>query len=177
VIHPEDGRFVEELVERLIEGTRRGQIAPEGFFDDNPRVFGTAGRRESFRDLAEKARRNGQVVQRPRRCAERLAEPFERRGLAIVTGYVLEPFEQWCMGIDVRAGVVLEAFLNPRAKLVEGPTGAREADDRDRQTTGAPESGERGEKSVDRRDRPSRRTARRRRTGAQALVFSSCPPN
>src|SRR5712671_1325916 len=49
------------------------------------------------------------------------------------------------MGVDMRAGVAREAVLDPRAKLVEAPTRARQADHGDRQATGVFEGGKRRE--------------------------------
>src|SRR5712675_1690125 len=92
VIDPKNGGFVEEPVEGLIERARRGEIAPERFLDDDPCALGGAGRGEAFGHLAEQTWRNRQVMQWPRCAPERLTEPLERAGLAIVARHVLQPF-------------------------------------------------------------------------------------
>ena len=59
----------EDLVQRLVERARRGEVAAERLLDDHPRVLRAARRAQScFDHRREHAGRDGQVVRRPLRA-------------------------------------------------------------------------------------------------------------
>ncbi len=61
----------EVLVERTVQLLGRRQVAPERLLDDDPGVWRSASTSQPFHDHAEQAGRDGQVVERTLRAAER----------------------------------------------------------------------------------------------------------
>ncbi len=63
---------------RAVERLRRGEVAAERLFDDDARVVGASGVRQTLHHGAEHARRNRQIMQRARRASERLLQARRR---------------------------------------------------------------------------------------------------
>src|SRR4029077_19249117 len=74
VVDAEDRRLVEDAMERRVQGPGRGQVAAERLLQDDPRALRAPGLAETLDDRREEARRDREVVERPLRVAERLAE-------------------------------------------------------------------------------------------------------
>src|SRR5207253_1903359 len=90
VIDPEDALLRKVLEKRAVQRLRRGEVATERLFDDDARVLRRGTARKSFHDGREEARRHRQIVEWPRRAAERLAQAVERRLVGVVAVDVLE---------------------------------------------------------------------------------------
>ena len=73
VVDAIDRRLGEHRVDRVVEHPRAGAVVAERFFDHDARPVGAPGASERLDDGAEQTRRNGQIVGRLLRLAERLA--------------------------------------------------------------------------------------------------------
>src|SRR5947208_16037742 len=131
VVDAEDARLVEDFVQRLVEGLRRGEIPPEGLFDDDARVAGAARSPEPPDHGLEQARRDGEVVERAFRAAERSAQRLERGRIAVVAAHVAKPFAKPRECRLVEPSVPLDALPGARPELLERPVRPRDADDGD----------------------------------------------
>ena len=128
VIDAIDRGLGEELMERPIEGLRRGEVAPKGFFHDQSRLRRTARLRQSLGDGAEQAGRDRQVEDRALCLAERLPQSLEGRWRFIVAGDVRESTGKGGERAGVEAAVCGDAVACPLAQLLDGPVGLRHAD-------------------------------------------------
>ena len=87
VVNPEDLRFAEDRMQRLVEGPGRGQIGAEGLLDDDAGAdaLGQAGRAEHDHRRPTRVRRDGQMEEPTRRAAEFLIgapdRPLQRGGV------------------------------------------------------------------------------------------------
>ena len=81
----------EERVQRLVELLRRGEVAAERLLDDDARALGAARAAEPVDHRRERARRDREVVERPPRGAERLADVAEELPAAVVAADEDEP--------------------------------------------------------------------------------------
>src|SRR5262249_43237033 len=88
VIDAKNRRFVKNLVEYLIEISRRGEIASEGFFDDDARAFGAAGFGKLLDRWSKEVRRNSQVNHRVTHIFQLVVDSATGRKIGIVHGDV-----------------------------------------------------------------------------------------
>ena len=79
----------EHFVQRAVERLRRGEVAAEGLFDDDPRVLGAPRVRQTLHHGREHARRNGQIMQRACRRAQCLPQSLVGRRILVVAADVL----------------------------------------------------------------------------------------
>ena len=70
VVDAEDLLFGEGLVERRVQGARRGQVRPERLFHDDPGPVDEPGLAEGPHDGPGRGRRHAEVVEAPRLVAE-----------------------------------------------------------------------------------------------------------
>ena len=96
-------------------------IATERLFDHDPRIVGAPGLGQVFDDGAEQTGRDRQVVQRPGRAVERLAQLLERLEIVVIAVDVAQPLEKLGERRLVDPAVLLEAVASPRLKLLERP--------------------------------------------------------
>ena len=66
--------FGKELMKNLVQFPRRSEIAPERLFHHDARIFRGARMRQSFRYRGEHAGRDREIVQRPLRISQKLAQ-------------------------------------------------------------------------------------------------------
>ena len=76
--------LVEGAEQDPIERLRRGEVAPERLFDDDASALGAARLGELLHDHPEQRRRDGEVVRRPLRGAEFLADGLKGRRVVVV---------------------------------------------------------------------------------------------
>ena len=80
--------------QHAVERARRGQIAAEGFFDDDPRLPGQAGGVEPVDDRLEQRGRDGEIVRRAARLPQRLFERVEGAPVVVVSAHIIKPGKQ-----------------------------------------------------------------------------------
>ena len=129
VIDPEDRFFGKELIENAVQFPRRRKIAPERLFHHDARIFRAARIRQSFRYRGEHAGRDREIVQRPLRTSQNLAQLGEGRRIAVIAVHVLEQGRQLRERRLVQAAVRGDAVAGARLELVEIPSGFRNSDD------------------------------------------------
>ena len=129
MVDAEDGRLLEDGVERRAQRLRGREVTAEGLLDDDSRPAGAARLAEPQDDLREHTGRDGEIVQRVRCTAELLAEGDVGRGSAVVTADVAEPLHQLREDRLVEAVVVLDALSGARAELLDRPLRPGNADD------------------------------------------------
>src|SRR5215207_9350481 len=98
-------------MESGVERVGRCKVPTEGLLDDNTRVGGAAGFVEAGSGGAEKARRYGEIEQRPLRGAKHLTQPDECPFVLIIPGYVGEPGGQTREGVSIDTTVRRDAVL------------------------------------------------------------------
>ena len=79
-----------------VELDRRGEVAAERLFDDDARVLRQPGRAQALDHGLEQRRRNGEVMRRPLRRAERGLQRLEGRRVLVVAADVAQQAEQAC---------------------------------------------------------------------------------
>src|SRR5882724_6382660 len=131
VVDAIDARLVEDLVQRLVEGLRRGEIPAERLLDDDARIAGAARSPEPPDHRLEQARRDGEIVERAFRAAERSAQRLERGRIAVVAAHVAKPFAKPRECRLVEPSVPLDALPGARPELLERPVRPRDTDDGD----------------------------------------------
>ena len=102
----------------------------EGLFDDDAGAVGAARLGQLFHDQPEQHGRDGEVVRRPLRGAELLADGLKRRRVVVVAVDVAQQAAQLVERRRIEPAVLLEAVVRPGPELVEVPTGLGHADDR-----------------------------------------------
>ena len=127
--------LVERAEQDPVQRARRLEIAAEGLLDDHARAVGAARGGELLHDRAEQRGRDGEVVRRPLRGAERLAQRLEGGRVGVVAVDVPQQAAELLERRGVETAVLLEAVARPRLELVELPAGLRHADDRHVQVT------------------------------------------
>ena len=85
---------------------RRGQISPEGFFDDHARALGAARFVEALDHGGEHAGRDGQVVRGMLRRAEQFAQRREGGRIVVIAVDVLQQLDQFGEGSRIEAAVL-----------------------------------------------------------------------
>jgi hypothetical protein len=80
--------------QRRVQLPRRLQIAPKGLLDDDPGALDGHCLAEAGNDRGKHARRNRQVVERPLRIAQRLAERIVRLDLRVIAVNVTQQGSQ-----------------------------------------------------------------------------------
>jgi len=118
-------------MQRLVEGLRRGEIPAERLLDDDARVAGAVRSPEPPDHRLEQARRDGEIVERAFRAAERAAQRLERGRIAVVAAHVAKPFAKPRECRLVEPSVPLDALPGARPELLERPVRPRDADDGD----------------------------------------------
>src|SRR5438445_5616136 len=147
VVDAEDARLVEDLVQRLVEGLRRGEIPAERLLDDDARVAGAARSPEPPDHRLEQARRDGEIVERALRRAELSAERLERGRIAVVAAHVAKPLAESRKCGLVEPSVPLDTLPGAPPELLERPLRPRNADDGDVEMS-APGHGVEGRKDL-----------------------------
>src|SRR5581483_7977489 len=77
MIDPENLRFLKGLVENSVEGLRGGKIATKRLFDDYTTALVTACICQAFDDSRKHRWRDGKIIKRARRPAERRSQVTE----------------------------------------------------------------------------------------------------
>jgi hypothetical protein len=105
-------------VQRAVQRLGGGQVAAEGFLNDEPCTLVASGLRQPLGDGAEHIGGNREIVKRTPRGAERGSNLPERLGRAIVAADVLEARCQLleCGGID--AAMPLDALTRARPQSI-----------------------------------------------------------
>src|SRR4029077_8188936 len=117
-------------VQDSIELLRRDQVAPKRFFYNDSSPVGAARFGELFHDQPEYRGRDGEVVRRPLRGAELLADGLERCRVGVITIHVTQQTGELLEGSGVGpAAMLLEAVARTRLQLVEIPAGLGHTDD------------------------------------------------
>jgi hypothetical protein len=131
MVDAEDGTFGKDRLQGVIQVLGGGQVVPEGLFDDEAGVVRAARAPEGLDHRAEQARRNGQIVRRPRGTPQGLAQPVEGDRILVITVDVAQPLHQRgeCRLIDAPA-VLLEAVAGALPQLFDRPARLRDPDDR-----------------------------------------------
>jgi hypothetical protein len=145
MIDPENRVFRKELMKNLVQFPRRSQIAPERFFHHDPSILRGARMRQAFRYGSEHTGRNREIVQRPLRRAESLAQLGEGSRVAVIAIHVLKQGHQLREGSLVQAAVLGDALASARPELVEVPSRLRYSDDGNRQIVALHQGLQRGE--------------------------------
>ena len=129
MVDPKNEGFRKYFMQSAVQRLRGREIAPERFFDDDPRLLGAAGFGETLHDRAEHARRNRQVVNRPGCGAQSLFQPGEGRRIGVVAAHIAQLRRQLleATGFEV-AAALLDALAGALFQLVQGPARARHAD-------------------------------------------------
>src|SRR4051794_7864050 len=131
MIDAEDVLLREMLVQHAVQRPRRLPIAPEGFLDDEPRPVHDSGTSELPGDQPEQPLRDGHVVHRAARTAERPFQFGEGSGVLVIAIDVLQELEHPLEGALVDAAVLLEAPLGAPPELLQVPALLGDPDDRD----------------------------------------------
>src|SRR5690606_15860847 len=84
VIDPKNPTLVELAQQRAIELPRALQIATEGLLHDDARPAREPRAVDGFDDSGERARRDREIVRRPRRAAELRPHALERLWIVVV---------------------------------------------------------------------------------------------
>jgi hypothetical protein len=130
MIDAKDRRFRDDLLERAVDGLRTGEIAAERLLDDHARVGCTTGTAQLRRDCSEQAGRDRQVMARPLRAVDGLAQGGKRGVVAVVAVHVLHPGFQAAQRLGVRPVAMLgQAVPHPRDHGVTGQTAPRDTHD------------------------------------------------
>ena len=103
---------------------------PKGFSMMTRASVGAARLGQLFHDQPEQHGRDGEVVRRPLRRAELLAEGLKRGRVVVVAVHIAQQAAQLVERRGVESAVVLEAVARPGPELVEVPAGLGHADDR-----------------------------------------------
>src|SRR5262249_9527256 len=90
MVDAEYRRLVECLEQNPVELLCRGTVAAKWLFDDNAGPFGAARLSELFHDEPEEPWGNGEIICRPVRRAERLANRAKRCRVAVVAVNVVK---------------------------------------------------------------------------------------
>ncbi len=143
VIDAEDRALVEDAVQGLVERACRGEIAAKRLFHYHARCGRAVQPGEALDDGREHARRDGEVMQRPLRTAERLADPLEGCLVAVVSVDVAQETTQLGGDLVVRQPVRLQAVAHSIAQALEVPVVSSHADDRNVEAAAAHERLER----------------------------------
>ena len=94
VVDPEDRLLGEDRPGDRVQLDRRREVAAERLFDDDARVAREPRRAEALDHGLEQRRRDGEVVRRPLRLAERRLQRREGRRAAVIAADVADQREQ-----------------------------------------------------------------------------------
>src|SRR5262245_3581608 len=131
MVNAKDRRLVEGAEQNSVEFLGGGAVVTEGFFHDDARAFSAVRLRQLFHDQTEQRRWDSEVVRRPLRGTQFLANGLKGRRVLVVTVNVVEQAGQLVeSGAVESAAVLLDALPRPRAELFEVPTGLGHTDDR-----------------------------------------------
>src|SRR5262249_25172157 len=155
----------------------------ERLLHDDPSVRRAARLREPGDDGGEHARRNREVVARPRRPRELLLETHERRGVVVVAVHVAELLGEAGRGPVGRAPpprarppVPRNARLRPLHELVPRPAGLGDAHDREVEASASGHRLEGGEDLLVGEVARCSEEAEGVGAGLALHFFSTCPP-
>ena len=161
--------------------------SPNGFSTTTRAPSCATRLRQLFHDRSEERRRNRQVVCRVLCASELAAERLKGRRVLIVAVDVLKQSGQFGERRTVQASVLLDAFLRPRAQLVERPARLGHADDRHSEVAALGHRLQRGEDllvcQIARRPEEHERVGvcvahlHHLLTRGTSWAFSTCPPN
>src|SRR5258705_9255887 len=131
MVDAEDVLLVESAEQDPVEFLRRGTVVTERFFNDDASAFGAVRLGQLFDNQAEQPRWDGEVMRRPLRGAELLANRLKGCRVVIVTVDVTQQARKLVQrrGIGTTS-MFVETFARSRAELVDVPTGLGHADDR-----------------------------------------------
>src|SRR5262245_57589743 len=123
MIDTKDVLLVESAEQNPIEFLRRGEVVTERFFNDDASTTSAACLGELFHDELEKGRWDGEVMRRPLRRAELLADGLEGSHVFVIAVDVPQQAAQLveCRRIDP-CTVFLDAVSCPRPELIDIPT-------------------------------------------------------
>ena len=133
VIDAKDGAFVEGVVNHTVQVARGGQVAAEGFLDDDPALPRRAAAGELLQDKPEQSRRDGQVVHGTDTVAERLGQLIERGSVAVVAIDVRERRSKLVEDFAHESAAPLDALERAGAELIERPSRFGDRNDAPRQ--------------------------------------------
>ena len=161
------------LVQQPVQRAADSRSWPNGFSTTRRALSAQPDLRQRLRHRREQARRHRQIVQRPLRLAELLAQLDEGRRVVVVAVDIAQQLHQPLQRRRVGAAVMLQAVRRARLQLIQGPAGLGDADDRDVQPLVAHQPQQRRERSACRRDRRSRRRRRLRPTAGRPSTSPS----
>ena len=146
MIDPEDRRLGEDVEQRPIERARRFEVVAERLLHDHPRILRDPRTAELIDDGDEQARRDREIVERPRGGSECLSELLEGPWIVVVAVDVAKPLRELGEGGGVDSSAeLLEAVARAGTELLEPPARLGDADDGHLEATGFGEGLERGE--------------------------------
>ncbi len=130
VIDPKNARLRKGCVEDFVQLSGGSQVSTERFLDHHAGVLGATGFGQILRHVVEQTGWDRQVVDRPGRAVEHLAQLGERGGVLVVAVDVAELFDEPGESGLVDAAVFFQAVASPSLKLREIPARLGDADDR-----------------------------------------------
>src|SRR4029450_14087638 len=90
MVDAKDRRLVEGTEAHPVEFLCGGAVVTEGFFNDDASAFGAVRLRQLFYDQPEQRRWDGEVVRRPLRGAQLLADGLKGRRVLVVAVHIVE---------------------------------------------------------------------------------------
>ena len=90
MIDAEDRVFGKRAVQRLVQRSRRLEVAPERLLDDDARAVGAAGAQQVLDRRRKRARWNREIEDRPASVAERPPDVREELEGTVIAGHVLQ---------------------------------------------------------------------------------------
>src|SRR6187549_2524340 len=123
-------RLRKELMYRAVQRLRRGEVAAEWLFDNNASIFGASRFGQTFCNRCEHARGDSEIMQRPSRVGERLAQTFVCGLIVVIAVDVLKTRSKFSESIHLESAVLLDAVAGPLLQLIQGPARLRDSDDR-----------------------------------------------
>jgi hypothetical protein len=124
MVNAKDRRLGEKLQQRRVQRACRGQIAPERLLHHESCAVRGPRTAEQINHDRKHGRRNGEVIKRSLRGAQRLFQCFEGRRLAVVAVDVLQQCRQALHRRRLgRFDEGLQALVHMRDELLARPTG------------------------------------------------------
>jgi hypothetical protein len=130
VVNSKNRSLGEDLMQCSIQRPRRGEIAPERFLCHYPRLGRESCTFEPLDHFDERARWDGEIVERPLRRSQRSTQCGEGGGIGIVTVDVVQERNELVERSAVEPAMMLEAATSALAQLLDGPARLGDADDR-----------------------------------------------
>src|SRR5579885_1634980 len=130
MIDAEDRGFREAREQNAVQLARGGEVRAEWLFDDHAAISGAARPREALDNGPKQHGGNGEIVRRPLRRAERVADRLKRGRIVVVAIHIAEQTGELLECGAVEPAVLFDALLRALAKLVYRPARPGHADHR-----------------------------------------------